>query len=203
MRTGWVEHVNSHDELVRYLLPSLLPMAVSAEQAGATVPSPVVQAVVLGSGLIDGSGVDVMAIQRARRATTAIIRDARFSKQVTDAYGGHCAMCGLDSGLIESAHIYPAAAVGSPDTVTNGIALCPTHHTAFDRHIVGVHPDSRSISYNPVFAQQKPRNPAAESLIRGTFSTLAEPKAPALRPSRVMFEKRYEHFAGQYTWLGA
>jgi hypothetical protein len=200
MHTGWVEHVNSRDEIVRYLLPTLLPMAVSADIEKVTVPSSAVQAAVLGSGLAD-PGADISAAQRARRATTAIIRDARFSKQVIDAYGGYCAMCGLDSGLIEGAHIYPAAAVGSPDIPSNGIALCPTHHSAFDRHLVGIHPEDRSIHYNPKFIHQAPKNPAADSLISQTFPTLAEPKTDALRPSTIMFNKRYEHFAGQYAWM--
>jgi hypothetical protein len=102
MHTGWVDHVNSTGERMRYLVPPLLPMAVGADLAEAAISTPVVQAVVLGSGLTESAEDDYAAVARARRATTVVVREARFAKQVVDAYGGKCAMCGLDAGLIRS-----------------------------------------------------------------------------------------------------
>jgi hypothetical protein len=199
MHTGWVEHVNSAGERLRYLLPPLLPMAAAADVAGLDIPSPLVQAVVLGSGLADGHEGD--AVERARRAATVVIRDARFAKRVVDAYGGMCAMCGLDVGLVEGAHIYPAAAQGSPDQPWNGLALCPTHHTTFDRHLVGVRPVNHAIVYRSKMIEQVRSNAAAAALVNSTFPSLALPADAAVRPRQDMFVKRYQYFAGEYDWL--
>jgi predicted restriction endonuclease len=176
-------------------------LAVTADIAEMPLLTPVVQAVVLGSGLTEGNGEDQTAVERARRATTVVVRDARFAKRVVDAYGGLCAMCGLDAGLIEGAHIYPAAAPGSTDEPWNGLALCPTHHTAFDRHIIAVRPADRAIMYKSTFAEQVHTNTAAAALVDSTFSSLALPKDAALHPRNQMFVNRYEHFSGEYDWM--
>lgn len=199
MHTGWVEHVNSTGERLLYVLPQLLPMAVAADAAKLDISTAIVQAIVLGSGLTDDDQED--ARERARRATTVVVRDARFAKQVVDAYGGMCAMCGLDAGLIEGAHIYPAAAQGSPDKPWNGLALCPTHHSSFDRHLVGVRLTDNAIIYSSTLMDQVSTNPAAAAFINSTFASLTVPTDPTKRPRRDMFVKRYEHFAGEYNWL--
>lgn len=59
-------------------------------------------------------------------------RDQRFRTKVVKAYEGRCAFCGLDSGLIEAAHIR-GVGEGGPDLIANGLGVCPTHHAAFDR----------------------------------------------------------------------
>lgn len=203
MHTGWVEHVNSSGERLLYVLPPLLPMAVGADLADVAIPTPVVQAMVLGSGLTDSAEDEGAAVERARRATTVVVRDARFAKKVVDAYGGMCAMCGLDAGLVEGAHIYPAAAPGSQDEPWNGLALCPTHHTTFDRHLVAVQPNNHRIVYRNTLMEQVDTNPGAAALVESTFPSLALPAVTSLRPRQDMFVRRYEHFGGQYDWLTA
>ena len=74
-------------------------------------------------------------------------RGSGFRNQIIEAYDGTCAVCGqriqdVGSGEyfeVEAAHIYPVSGVeaddtleGGPDTVRNGLALCRTHHWAFD-----------------------------------------------------------------------
>lgn len=64
-------------------------------------------------------------------------RDAKFRKKVLDAYNCQCAICGYDISIagnpsVEAAHILWHAYKG-PSKIQNGIALCPTHHNAFDR----------------------------------------------------------------------
>jgi putative restriction endonuclease len=75
-----------------------------------------------------------------RRLVVATIRrkyrEADFRRRVLSAYAHKCAMCGLQLGLVEAAHILPVAAVGSTDDTTNGIALCALHHRAFDQGLV-------------------------------------------------------------------
>jgi putative restriction endonuclease len=72
--------------------------------------------------------------------TERSIRDRAFAEAVRGAYDNACAVCGLrlDSieGLyeVQAAHIYDRAQGGSDD-IRNGLALCRTHHWAFDRKL--------------------------------------------------------------------
>lgn len=70
-------------------------------------------------------------------------RDASFSRLVKAAYGGRCAMSGLDlrngggRSEVQAAHIRPVKCKG-PDIVINGIALSGTLHWMFDRGLLGI-----------------------------------------------------------------
>lgn len=140
------------------------------------------------------------AASRARRAVSSLVRDARFSKRVVDAYDRLCAMCGLDLGLVQGAHIYPASAPGSPDEVWNGIALCANHHVAFDRHLIWVNPEDRRVTLHQTVLEQYGSNSVVRTLVDGTFVTLSEPTDPSLRPRPDMFENRYRHYEDRYKW---
>ena len=63
-------------------------------------------------------------------------RDASFRQQVLDAYGHRCAVTRAQLRLVDASHIIPVPAVGSIDHVTNGIALSPTMHRAYDNALV-------------------------------------------------------------------
>ncbi len=53
--------------------------------------------------------------------------EARFRNAVLDAYDDHCAVCELHvRALLDAAHVAPGY------EVRNGVALCATHHRAFD-----------------------------------------------------------------------
>ena len=77
---------------------------------------------------------------RIRQLVTRIGRSARFRRDVLAAYGMRCAVSGFSAngveGLIEAAHIRGAGRPElGPDHITNGIALTPTLHRLFDRHL--------------------------------------------------------------------
>jgi hypothetical protein len=201
--TGWVTQGTSSGELLYYLHPGLLPLAVEGRTEEVAIPDELVQAVVLGSGLAEGDGKDLAALERVRRASSSIVRDARFGRRVIAAYSGLCAMCGLDVGLVQGAHIYPASAPNSPDETWNGLALCPTHHVAFDRHLVGVRPSDGTINYNTKVLDQVALSPAVRILVEGTYRALAAPSKEEFRPRKDMFELRYQHFVGEYDWLSS
>ncbi len=70
-------------------------------------------------------------------------RDPHFRQAVLRAYQYRCAVCGYDLrhdtvpvGL-EAAHI-KWKQYGGPCTVTNGLALCSVHHSAFDIGVIGI-----------------------------------------------------------------
>lgn len=201
---GWAEDVTDTGELMRCFLPPLLPISADADWSEVGIPWPVVQVAVEAAGLPEATPAELpTAVERARRAGTSLVRDARFSRRVTEAYGGLCAMCGLDLQLVEGAHILPASAPGSFDEPWNGLALCANHHTAFDRHLVGIRLDTREIVFHAAALAQVADSPPVRALVEGTYHTLAEPAHPSARPKAEMFERRYEYFAGLYAWLGS
>lgn len=72
------------------------------------------------------------AVTQTRRALRAL----DFGERVLAAYRHRCAMCGVQLGLLDGAHILPAAEPDSTDETANGIALCTLHHRAYDRSLV-------------------------------------------------------------------
>lgn len=83
-----------------------------------------------------------------RKTYERIIRDRAFRKLVSSQYST-CAFCGLglrtpDGSMeMEAAHIVSISANGSND-IRNGLALCRTHHWAFDKGLLSIS-EARSI----------------------------------------------------------
>jgi len=75
-------------------------------------------------------------------------RDGAFRRTILEVYDYRCAACGvrvlLDQwvSLVEAAHLIPFN-VSRNDKPTNGIALCPNHHWAMDRHLIAPVPDRK------------------------------------------------------------
>lgn len=73
-------------------------------------------------------------------------RDGAFRHTILEVYDYRCAACGvrvlLDQAvsLVEAAHLIPFN-VSRNDKPTNGMALCPNHHWAMDRHLIAPVPD--------------------------------------------------------------
>lgn len=63
-------------------------------------------------------------------------RDANFRKVILNAYENRCAVTRFQLRLIDAAHILPVASSNSSDNVTNGLALSPTMHRAFDNCLI-------------------------------------------------------------------
>jgi hypothetical protein len=199
---GWSEGRNSVGEPMRCFVPSLLPLGYAADRDNAAPAMFAMQAAIEGSGLLTAGEPEVPAAsERARRAGSTLVRDARFSRRIVEAYDGLCAMCGLDVGLVQGAHIYPVSAPGSSDQPWNGLALCANHHLAFDRYVVGVHPTTSEIRFHGTILDQVTGSPAVKALVDGTFGRLTAPVDRSARPKSEMFEKRYEFFADRYEWL--
>ena len=88
----------------------------------------------------DDPNVPRAGYTRIRQLVTRLARSARFRQDVLLAYGNRCAVSGLSAdgveGLIEAAHIRGAGRPElGPDHIANGIALTPTLHRLFDRHL--------------------------------------------------------------------
>lgn len=65
-----------------------------------------------------------------------------FRERVLDAYRSQCAFCKLKHReLLDAAHIIPDVIPEGEPTISNGIALCKLHHSAYDSFILGITPD--------------------------------------------------------------
>jgi putative restriction endonuclease len=75
-------------------------------------------------------------------------RDGAFRRTILEVYDYRCAACGLrvlldqSISLVEAAHLIPFN-VSRNDKPTNGMALCPNHHWAMDRHLIAPVPDGK------------------------------------------------------------
>lgn len=70
------------------------------------------------------------------------LQQRSFREKVLDAYRTQCSFCRLKHReLLDAAHIIPDTYPEGKPTITNGIALCKLHHSAFDSFILGVTPD--------------------------------------------------------------
>lgn len=82
--------------------------------------------------------------------TRKIARSRAFQKLTTQYYDGKCALCGKglkaknDKTETEAAHIVPRGRFGADDA-RNGLALCRSHHWAFDKGMWGVKPDGKVV----------------------------------------------------------
>ena len=80
-------------------------------------------------------------------STKARLRDGGFRESVIYLHGHQCQVCGIElQELIEAANIVPVASDGV-DHPANGIPLCPTHHSAFDRHLFAFDPADQSVVF--------------------------------------------------------
>lgn len=74
--------------------------------------------------------------KRVVSEVSRLSRAASFRRKVLFAYGQCCAVTRVQLRLVDAAHILPVGAPGSVDHVSNGIALAPTYHCAFDLGLV-------------------------------------------------------------------
>lgn len=197
---GWAEpYRNKRGDLHWSFFSQLLPTFIEFYREQVRLKSKDVQLAVVGAGLVDHP--DENAASRARTATTRLIRDAKFAKEVVEAYDHRCAMCGINLDLVSGAHIFPVSAPGSNDQATNGLALCENHHRTFDNHRIWVHPESRLLTFHPRIVEHAAHDARSKLFVETTHKQLTEPKEKACLPSQRMFEERYAYFDGDYDWI--
>lgn len=89
---------------------------------------------------------ELTAVNDTKLALTASRpNQAKFRFSVLKRYGHKCAVCHIKvTDVLAAAHIRDKRHDGSDDP-RNGIVLCQTHHTAFDKHLFGIDPSSLAI----------------------------------------------------------
>lgn len=76
------------------------------------------------------------------------LRGSLFKREIPKIYNNTCCISGMridttiNASMIDACHIVPFSQ-SYDDTVTNGIALCPNLHRAFDRGLIAIDDDYR------------------------------------------------------------
>ena len=133
-----------------------------------------------------------------RQYITAVVQrrmhQASFRERVLKAYQERCALCRLGHReLLDASHILPDSDPRGEPHVSNGLALCKIHHTAFDRHFLGIRPDS-VIQIRRDLLEEIDGPMLQHGLKNLHGSRLIAPRNPAHRPNRDALAERYEQF---------
>ena len=132
-------------------------------------------------------------------------RDSAFRRTILEIYDFRCAACGvrvlLDQreSLVEAAHLIPFG-VSRNDKPTNGMALCPNHHWAMDRHLIAPVPDAKKRAgiWRVNEARLDDRIEGQRELVAISDRAVIPPKEEKFYPALESLRWREEHLAANY-----
>lgn len=149
--------------------------------------------------LADSQQMEVAEGAAARREYVTTLARRRlhqraFRERVLAAYRHQCALCRLKHDeLLDAAHIIPDTEPEGEPVVSNGLALCRLHHTAFDRFFIGVRSDY-IIQVRRDLLEEKD-GPTLKHAIQGLHGTkIFLPRRPEDLPSVDLLADRYKRF---------
>jgi len=141
---------------------------------------------------------DLVSLE-ARRAYVTVLTQKRvhqqgFRERVLRAYREQCAICRLrHEELLEASHILPDGHPKGEPIVPNGLALCTLHHTAFDRHVLGITPTLEvQIRLDILKAEDGPMLRHGLQGFQG--KRIMTPRSLDLQPRREFLAERYQLF---------
>lgn len=134
-----------------------------------------------------------------RRYTTSLARrrlhQSEFRERVLSAYATRCAICRLrHRELLDAAHILPDNHPDSRAVVSNGLALCKIHHTAFDVNILGIQPRTLLVEIQADVLEERDGPMLRHGLQDLHGTQLLAPARKVDRPAIEYLEYRYEEF---------
>lgn len=132
-------------------------------------------------------------------------RDAAFRRTILEVYDYRCAACGvrvlLDHvvSLVEAAHLIPFGESRN-DKPTNGMALCPNHHWAMDRHLIAPCPDGqrRAGIWRVNERRLDERIEGQRDLVGLAGKAVIPPSEEKFYPARESLRWREEHLIATY-----
>lgn len=86
---------------------------------------------------------EIKELLESKQEEEIYLRGSMFKREIPKIYNNSCCISGmkvdaiLNVSMIDACHIIPFS-VSYDDTVTNGIALCPNLHRAFDRGLIAI-----------------------------------------------------------------
>ena len=118
------------------------------------------------------------------------VRSWRFRERVLSAYGHRCAICGSRCHTLATLKIAPWPFPASSDETSNGLALCPNHHQAYDKALITINPQ-----YQVLFSHARGQSLTQANLHSGVDAFVAAlrpvivlPAEDQLRPRRDLLE---------------
>ncbi len=149
--------------------------------------------------LRDDSRMEVAESAAARREYVTTLARRRlhqraFRERVLLAYRRQCALCHLrHEELLDAAHIVPDSEPEGEPIVSNGLALCRLHHSAFDGFFIGVRPDY-VVEVRPDLLVEED-GPTLKHAIQGLHGhKISLPRRRLDLPSEELLASRYERF---------
>ncbi|KYG10918.1 hypothetical protein BE21_09515 [Sorangium cellulosum] len=122
----------------------------------------------------------------------ARLHQAHFRRQTLAAYQERCCVCELrERPLLDAAHIVPDRLPEGVPTIRNGLAMCPTHHRAYDQAILLVTEDYRVEVRGDRLAHGD-SDATRRTLLDFHGRALWLPKEEALRPDPELLRKKLE-----------
>jgi len=117
-----------------------------------------------------------------------------FRERVLEAYQRQCAFCRLKhEELLDAAHIVADSHPEGEPAVTNGLALCTLHHSAFDSFFIGLRPDY-VLEVREDIRREKD-GPTLLHAIQGMHGQgIVLPRHAHLRPDPRLLQVRYDEF---------
>jgi hypothetical protein len=178
---GWLR---GSDVIVREWLDPLLSFSY-ADGAAATDLSST-------SDLVDASGYfssTSLTDERERKLREIVARRGQpdFRNRLIAAYGRICAVTGCDAvAALEAAHIMPYCGPQS-NHVANGLLLRADIHTLFDLDLLGIEPETRTVSVAPSIEK------SCYGQLQGC--TIRTPVVAKAAPDRKALAERWRRFA--------
>lgn len=128
------------------------------------------------------------------------VRGGVFRRQVPLVYNNTCCISGLrvettvNASLIDACHIVPFSQ-SHDDTISNGLALCPTLHRAFDRGLVAIDPDNLSVLVSKRLSEPVE---SVYSIRQFAGEIIDVPENRQFRPGQTNLQAHLSRYAGNF-----
>lgn len=128
------------------------------------------------------------------------VRGGVFKRQVPLVYNNTCCISGLrvettvNASLVDACHIVPFSQ-SHDDTISNGIALCPTLHRAFDRGLIAINPDKYTVLVSGRLSEPAT---SSYSILQFAGQEISRPEDHRWWPSRNNLAKHLERFSENF-----
>lgn len=143
-----------------------------------------------GSGFVSG-----IRREYATRSVQARVHQQKFRMRVLAAYRTQCTFCRLrHESLLQAAHIIPDSDAAGVPEVSNGLALCALHHSAYDKFFIAVRPDY-TIEVRPDIRRESDGPTLVHAVQALHGASIFLPRRVLDRPDPDRLEVRYLQYA--------
>lgn len=136
-------------------------------------------------------------LDKAAGEEEIFVRGGLFKRKIPQIYQNSCCISRLcvestlSASLVDACHIVPFSE-SYDDTISNGLALCPTLHRAFDRGLIAVEPETYRVRISKQFSEI---GNSVYSLQQFAGQRILLPENPSHQPSQENLQKHLDRFA--------